>query len=98
MANYEDLFDEDKVLFGGTPDQQFWNLLMQMPRDRVQELFDEFIAHYATIERILSQQINEDELDDYIKRYQENNREEIENYKKSVYLDLGGQVISKMPQ
>ena len=98
MNKYEALFEDEDDILGGTPKTKFWDMLITAHEDTSKEVIDDIATNYAILEHIVKQTIKEEKLNDYLKFYYKENESEIQEDKKSLYLEFVGKVVSRMPQ
>lgn len=98
MNKYAALLEDENDIFGGTPKSKFWDMLITPHEDTAKEVLDDIVTNYAILESIVKETIDEEQLNNYLKFYYAENREIIEEYKKSVYLEFVGKIVSKIPQ
>ena len=96
MSRFEALFEDEDDIFNGTPQSKYWDIAKQVSEDLYQYDFDEIITKIAVMEKMLMQQHNEDELNRIVESYALMNQEEIENHKKSLYMEYAGRLIYKL--
>lgn len=96
MAKYDALFEDEDDIFGGTPQSKYWDISKQLSEDLVRFEFDEIITKMAVMERMLMQHHNEDELNRIVDSYALMNPSEIEEHKKSLYMEFAGRLIYKL--
>jgi len=96
MSRFEALFEDEDNIFNGTPQSKYWDIAKQVSEDLYQYDFDEIMTKIAVMEKMLMQQYNEDELNRIVESYALMNQEEIENHKKSLYMEYAGRLIYKL--
>ncbi len=95
MSNYH-VFDEDEDdIFSGSPKSKFFDVFRNASSLIVQEEMDKIIEKLAICEYILSKDYNID-IDEDLKKYKLENIEEIEELKKSLYLEYTGEIIQRL--
>jgi len=90
------LFEDEDDIFAGTPKSRYWDIAGQLSDDLIEDEFDSIVERLAVMESIISKTHEYEALDDMVKRYAMENYEEIEALKKSVYMELAGQLIYRM--
>ncbi len=95
MNNYEALLEDEDDIFGGTPMSKYWDIANKTAQDGVKEEFDAVVERIAAMEAILQEHHDVEDFDLAIKNYCSNNRDKIDNLKKSVYMELAGKLIYK---
>jgi len=98
MRQYEALLEDENDILGGTPKSKFWQMLITPHEDTSKAVLDDIVENYACMEHILKQNIGEELINEYLKNYYKENKEEIDEVKKSLYLEFVGKIVSKMPQ
>lgn len=96
MANFEALFEDEDDIFGGTPQSKYWDISKQISEDLLQFEFDDVVMRLAVMEKMLMKMHDEEMLDQIIKNYVYENGDEIELYKKSIYMELAGKLIYRL--
>jgi uncharacterized protein involved in exopolysaccharide biosynthesis len=96
MSKYEALFEDEENIFGGTPQSKFWDILTQASDDLVKEQVNEFMKKHAIMENMLIEQYGEDTLDTMIKNYEFENSMKVEEYTKSTYITLTGEIVTRL--
>lgn len=96
MSKYEALFEDEGNIFGGTPQSKFWDILTQASDDLVKEQVDEFMRKHAIMENMLIEQYGEDTLNKMIKSYALENSIQVEEDKKSTYITLTGEIVTRL--
>lgn len=96
MSRFEALFEDESDIFGGTPQSKYWDIAKQVSEDLYQYDFDEIITKIAVMEKMLMKQHDEDDLNRIVESYALMNQEEIENHKKSLYMEYAGRLIYKL--
>jgi hypothetical protein len=96
MSKYEALFEDEENIFGGTPQSKFWDILTQASDDLVKEQVNEFMKKHAIMENMLIEQYGEDALDTMIKNYEFENSMKVEEYTKSTYITLTGEIVTRL--
>jgi hypothetical protein len=96
MSKFEALFEDENDIFNGTPQSKYWDIAKQISEDLYQYEFDEIMKKIAVMERLLTKYHDENELDGIINHYALMNQEEIEQRKKSLYMEYAGILIYKV--
>ena len=96
MGKFDHLFEDEDGLFGGTPQQRYWDIFRQLNTEISEGAFDEIIERMAVMEKMLMKEHGEEELDSVVKNYFLHNMSEIEEHKKSLYMELAGDLIYKI--
>jgi len=96
MANYEALFEDEDNIFGGTPASKYHDIANQASSEVVKDEFDQIVQKFAVMEAILRKEYAEDTLDKMIASYAFENSTEIENHKKSLYIEFTGNIVMRL--
>lgn len=96
MAKFDVLFEDEDDIFGGSPQSKYWDIATQVSEDLYRYDFDEIITKIAVMEKMLMQQHDEDDLDKIVSSYAITNQSEIEDHKKSLYMEYAGRLIYKL--
>lgn len=98
MAKYAALFEDEDDIFNGTPKKKFWDMLQTAHEDVSTEALDDIVQDYACMEHIIKQTIGEEQINEYLKNYYRDNEQDIDDVKKSLYMEFVGSIVYKMPQ
>lgn len=96
MAKFEALLEEEDNIFGGTPKSKYWDFRSQISKDLDEDEFDKIVEKIAVMEAMLSEHHDIDSLDNMIQSYVLQNMSEVEEMKKSVYMELGGKLLERI--
>jgi len=98
MSKFEALFEDENDIFAGTPESRYWDISGQLSEDLVKDEFDRIVERLAVMEAMLSEMHNYDDLDRTVKSYALSNMSKVEELKKSVYMELAGQLIYRVAE
>ncbi|MBN2870834.1 MAG: DUF2018 family protein [Campylobacterales bacterium] len=96
MSRFEALFEDEDDIFRGSPQSKYWDIANQVSEDLYRYDFDEIMTKIAVMEKMLMQHHDEEELDRIIDTYAIMNQSEIEEHKKSLYMEYAGRLIYKL--
>jgi len=96
MAKYESLLEDEDNIFGGTPKSKYWDFHKQVSPDLAEDEFDKIVEKIAIMEVMLSEHHDINQLDNMIKSYALQNMSEVEDMKKSVYMELAGSLLERV--
>jgi len=96
MANYEALFEDEDNIFGGTPESKYHDIAAQASQEVVKDEFKKIVEKFAVMEAILRSQYDDDTLDKMINSYAFNNSMDIENHKKSLFIEFTGNIVMRL--
>lgn len=96
MSRFEALFEDEDDIFSGSPQSKYWDIAKQVSEDLYRYDFDEIMTKIAVMEKMLMQQHGEEELDRIVNSYALMNPSEIEDHKKSLYMEYAGRLIYKL--
>ncbi len=98
MSKYDALFEDEDDIFAGTPVSKYWEISNQVSDDLMKDEFDKLVERLVVMEILLSQTHDENNFDSIIRNYALTNYEELEQLKKSKYIDLTTQLIYRVPE
>ncbi len=98
MSKFEALFEDEDDIFAGTPQSRYWDISGQLSEDLVKDEFDNIVKRLAVMEAMLSKTHDYEDLDRTINSYALSNMQETEELKKSVYMELAGQLIYRVAE
>jgi hypothetical protein len=98
MNKYEALFEDEDDIFAGTPESRYWDIAGQLSQDLLKDEFDGIVERLAVMESIISKTHDYESIDNMIKQYAVENYQEIEELKKSVYMELAGQLVYRVAE
>ena len=96
MNKYEALFEDEDDIFAGTPKSRYWDIAGQLSQDLLKDEFDGIVERLAVMESIISKTHDYESIDKMVKQYAMENYEEVEALKKSVYMELAGQLVYRV--
>ena len=96
MAKFEALLEDEDNIFGGTPRSKYWDFNKQVSQDLAEDEFDKIVEKIAIMESMLSEHHDINALDNMIKSYAIQNMSEVEDMKKSVYMELAGSLLERL--
>ncbi len=96
MSKYDALFEDENDIFSGSPQSKYWDIANQVSDDLYRHDFDEIMTKIAVMEKMLMQHHGEEELDRIVDSYALMNQAEIEDHKKSLYMEYAGRLIYKI--
>ena len=98
MGKFDALFEDEDDIFAGTPQSRYWDISGQLSEDLVKDEFDSIVERLAVMEAILGETHDYDDLDRTVKSYAVSNMMKVEELKKSVYMELAGQLIYRVAE
>ena len=98
MGKFDALFEDEDDIFAGTPQSRYWDISGQLSQDLVKDEFDGIVERLAVMEAILAETHDYDDLDRTVKSYALSNMTQVEELKKSVYMELAGQLIYRVAE
>ena len=98
MGKFDALFEDEDDIFAGTPQSRYWDISGQLSQDLVKDEFDGVVERLAVMEAMLSEIHDYDNLDRTVKSYAISNMSKVEELKKSVYMELAGQLIYRVAE
>ena len=98
MGKFDALFEDEDDIFAGTPQSRYWDISGQLSEDLIKDEFDVIVQRLAVMEAMLGETHNYDDLDRTVRSYAISNMEQVEELKKSVYMELAGQLIYRVAE
>ena len=98
MAKYDALFEDEDDIFAGTPISKYWDISNQVSDDLMRDEFDRLVERLVVMEDLLAETHDENNFDNIIRNYALANYEDVEQLKKSKYIDLTTQLIYRVPE
>jgi len=98
MSKFEALFEDENDIFAGTPQSRYWDIQSNLSEDLIKDEFDNLVQRVAIMEKLLGEVHDYDGLDRLIASYPYSNFEEVEELKKSVYMELAGKLIYRVSE
>ncbi len=98
MGKYDALFEDEDDIFAGTPKSRYWDISAQLSEDLIKDEFDVIVQRLAVMEAMLSETHNYDDLDRTVRSYAIEHMSKVEELKKSVYMELAGQLIYRVAE
>jgi len=98
MNKYEALFEDEDDIFAGSPVSKYWDISAQLSEDLIKDEFDRLIERMAVMEDLLSQTHDYENIDRIVKNHAFENSTKIQELKKSLYMELAGQLIYRVAE
>jgi hypothetical protein len=96
MGKFDALFEDEDDIFGGSPVSKYWDISNQISEDLRKDEFDGVVERLAVMEAMLSETHEYEDLDSTIKNYYFANQDRVDQLKKSLYMELAGQLIYRI--
>jgi hypothetical protein len=96
MGKYEALFEDEDNIFGGTPRSKYNDIATQANEDIVSDEFDKIVQKFAIMEAMLQEKYDQEQLDKIIEQYAFEKSEQVENMKKSLYIEFTGNIVMRL--
>ena len=96
MGKYEALFEDEDNIFGGTPKSKFWDIANQANEEIVTDEFDKILEKFALMEMILAEHYDDEVLESKMKQIAFERSPEIEQHKKSLYIEFTGEIVCRL--
>ena len=94
---YEALFEDEDNIFGGSPKSKYHDIANQANEEIVQDELEKIIAKYAYMEMILSKDKgHEYDVFEEFEMFQLENSMELEQKKKSLYVEFTGEIVCRL--
>ena len=98
MSKFDELFVDEDDIFAGSPVSKYWDISAQLSEDLIKDEFDILIQRIAVMEAMLAETHDYEDLDRTIKNYAVTNMTKVDQLKKSVYMELAGQLIYRVAE
>ena len=98
MGKFDALFEDEDDIFAGSPVSKYWDISAQLSEDLIKDEFDILIQRIAVMEVMLAETHDYEDLDRTIKNYAVTNMTKVDQLKKSVYMELAGQLIYRVAE
>ena len=98
MGKFDALFEDEDDIFAGTPQSRYWDIQSNLSQDLIKDEFDNLVQRVAIMEKLLSETYDYEMLDKTITSYAYSNFSEVEELKKSVYMELAGKLIYRVSE
>ena len=98
MSKFDALFEDEDDIFAGSPVSKYWDISAQLSEDLIKDEFDILIQRIAVMEAMLAETHDYEDLDRTIKNYAVTNMTKVDQLKKSVYMELAGQLIYRVAE
>ena len=96
MGKFDELFDAEDSVFGGTPESKYWDIHNQLSEDLKKDEFDALVEKMAIMEAMLTETHDIEQLSKIMRGYAVSNHDKITEMKRSLYLELAGQLIFRV--
>ena len=96
MPKYTALLEDEDDIFGGTPKSKFWDIVNTANDDLVKEQIDVLLEKFAVMESLLLETHDEEKLSQVIEEYSFKNSSDVEQGKKSAYIHVTTEIISRL--
>lgn len=93
MEKFAALLEDESDIFGGTQESKYWDIAKTVNEEVMKDEFDKVVERIAAMEKLLSETYNYEELDKVVKSFILQNQMEMEELKKSVYMELAGKLV-----
>lgn len=88
------LFEDEDDIFMGSPKSKLMDVVFNANNDIVRMELQNFIDRTAAMELMMAEKFGDD-FDTNISRFIISNRDAVENYSKSLYIELMGKILSQ---
>jgi hypothetical protein len=88
------LFEDEDDIFMGSPKSKLMDVIFNANNDVVRYELEKFIDRTAAMELLIANKLGED-LDKEVKNFMRSNGAEVEDYAKSLYIELMGAILSQ---
>lgn len=95
MKNYFEIFEDEDIFSGGSPKKKFYDILEVANKNLVEEELDKLFARFAAAEKLLEEHGLEEELESKVSSLNYEFDKDVENIKKSLYIEIVGSIVSR---
>ena len=95
---YEALMEDEDDILGGSPKSIYWGMAQKISQDVIEDEFDNIVQRLAVMEDLLSEHYELEKIDKLMTYHYSQNEAKIDTLKKSVYMELGGKLIYRVPE
>ena len=96
MGKFDALFEDEDDIFAGSPRSKYWDIYNQVSGDLAQDEFDKIMQRMAAMECLLMKNIDEEMINRTVDQYAFENPSEVEERKKSLYMELAGDLLYRV--
>jgi len=96
MSKYDALFEDENDLFLGTPQSKFWDIFHTANDELVKDQMDMLFEKFTIMETLLTDIHGEEKLEQIIQEHSFENSAEVALNKKSTYMELTGEIVSRL--
>lgn len=96
MSKYDALFEDEDDVFLGSPKSKFWDIVNTANDELVKDQIDIMFERFAAMEKLLEEIHGQEQLDRIIEEHIFKNSQEIAHNKKSTYMELTGEIVSRL--
>jgi len=93
--SYSALFEDEEDIFGGSPRSKFMDVVFNANNDIVRQELEIFIEKAATMELMLEEQLDTEDIDSAISQYKMNHLDEVNTKTKSIFIEIMGSILSQ---
>lgn len=88
------LFEDEDDIFVGSPKSKLMDVIFNANNDVVRYELEKFIDRTAAMELLIANKLGED-IEKELKSFMRSNGDEVDNYAKSLYIELMGAILSQ---
>lgn len=98
MSKFKDWFTEDDDdIFFGSPKSKFFDIMEQTHRDLLEDELDKVFEKLAILELIVGQGKDEDfDINSFLQDFKNKNQDDVNSMKKGLYMEVSGEIISRL--
>ncbi len=93
--SYSALFEDEEDIFGGSPRSKFMDVVFNANNDIVRQELEILIEKAATMELMLEEQLGTENIESAILQYKMSHLDELNNTKKSIFVEIMGSILSQ---
>ncbi|WP_198305436.1 DUF2018 family protein [Arcobacter vandammei] len=98
MSKFKDWFTEDDDdIFFGSPKSKFFDIMEQTHRDLLEDELDKVFEKLAILELMISKDKEEDfDINLFLQEFKNKNEDDVNSMKKGLYMEISGEIISRL--
>ncbi len=96
MGKFDALLEDESDIFGGSPVSKYWDIHNQLSEDLIKDEFDKIVERLTAMELLLAETHNYEDLDKIVRSFCLSKFGEMDELKKSTYMELTGKLIYRL--
>jgi hypothetical protein len=96
MPKFDALLEDESDIFGGSPVSKYWDIHGQLSEDLIKEEFDNIVERIVALEAMVAETHGYENIDKVVQSYCLTNFGQMDDAKKSTYMELTGKLIYRL--